>query len=389
MRILRVPIADETRQEVVTKWLGGWARDKIAREVGIGAGTVTSIIANWTNEVGTPTAAALRELSVEIRRAGMSVRECARGLRITRVLSSKMADDEVSGLELFVNKVYDKCKYLNISPERIVELASEIWELSKNMPISQIPSYLTEKLTEKENLENEIKKINTDKSRILEEYNKILQQSDTTNETLEEYKEVLGYLSGFGLGIADLNRLKMALQNGERYNFDINQIVQKISSNQSLEYEEQELQKRLARERDDIYVVRNTNRVIEMDMEQNAAKIKYCNDLSSLGFGLDELIGLKNTIVEITGARYSDSSDSNAINVVKQFFEKVEEFRNLEAKIESLKKEGNGIEEARKLLVNDIRDFIEQSKKNVKEVSDLAIKAIKSAHEDRTDVDSM
>ena len=126
-----------------------------------------------------------------------------------------------------------------------------------------------------------------------------------------------------------------------------------------------------------------------MDMEQNAAKIKYCNDLSSLGFGLDKLIRLKNTIVEITGARDSDSSDSNAINVVKQFFEQIEEFRNLEAKIESLKKEGNGIEEARKLLVNDIRDFIEQSKKNVKEVSDLAIKAIKSAHEDRADVDSM
>lgn len=181
----------------------------------------------------------------------------------------------------------------------------------------------------------------------------------------------------------------MTLKNGERYNFDINQIVQKISSNQSLEYEEQELQKRLARERDDLYVVRNTSRVIEMDMEQNAAKIKYCNDLSSLGFGLDELIGLKNTVVEITGARDSDSSDSNAINVVKQFFEQIEEFRNLEAKIESLKKEVNGIEEARKLLVNDIRDFVEQSKKNVKEVSDLAIKAIKLAHEDRTDVDSM
>lgn len=174
-----------------------------------------------------------------------------------------------------------------------------------------------------------------------------------------------------------------------RYNFDINQIVQKISSNQSLEYEEQELQKRLARERDDLNVVRNTNRVIEMDMEQNAAKIKYCNDLSSLGFGLDEQIRLKNTIVEITAARDSDSSDSNAINIVKQFFEQIEEFRNLEAKIESLKKEQNGIEEARKLLVNDIRDFIEQSKKDVKEVSDLAIKAIKLAHEDRTEVDSM
>ena len=58
----------------------------------------------------------------------MSLRECARGLRIRRVLSSKMADDEVSGLELFVDKVYDKCKYLNTSPERIFEHAREIWE---------------------------------------------------------------------------------------------------------------------------------------------------------------------------------------------------------------------------------------------------------------------
>ena len=177
---MRIPIAEETRQEVITKWLSGWARDKIAGEIGVGAGTVTNIIARWTDEVGIPTAGAIRELSVEIRRADMSIRECARGLRITRVLSSKMVDDEVIGLELFVDKVYNKCKYLNISPDHLVELASEIWELSKNMPTSQIPSYLAEKIKEKESLETEIKKLNTDRSRALEEYNKILQQSDTT-----------------------------------------------------------------------------------------------------------------------------------------------------------------------------------------------------------------
>jgi hypothetical protein len=30
---LRVPIADETRQEVVTKWLGGWARWQMTKLV--------------------------------------------------------------------------------------------------------------------------------------------------------------------------------------------------------------------------------------------------------------------------------------------------------------------------------------------------------------------
>ena len=383
---MRIPIAEETRQEVITKWLSGWARDKIAGEIGVGAGTVTNIIAKWTDEVGIPTAGAIRELSVEIRRAGMSIRECARGLRITRVLSSKMVDDEVIGLELFVDKVYNKCKYLNISPDHLVELASEIWELSKNMPTSQIPSYLAEKMKEKESLETEIKKLNTDRSRALEDYNKILQQSDTTAETLEEYNEVRGYLSGFGLGIADLNRLRLALQNGERHDFDVNQIVQIISRNQSLEYEEQELQKRLAKERDDLSVTKNTSRVIEMDMEQNAAKIKYCDDLSSLGFGFDELRRLKDALVEIAKDRDSGSSVGNATDIVKLFFKQIEEFRNLDSRIESLKKEKNGIEEARKMLIDDMRDFIGQTKKDVKEVSDLAIQAIKMAQEDKRDV---
>ena len=307
------------------------------------------------------------------------------GLRITRVLSSKMVDDEVIRFELFVDKVYNKCKYLNISPDHLVELASEIWELSKNMPTSQIPSHLAEKMKEKESLETEIKKLNTDRSRALEEYNKILQQSDTTGETLEEYNEVRGYLSGFGLGIADLNRLRLALQNGERHNFDVNQIVQIISRNQSLEYEEQELQKRLAKERDDLSVTKNTKRVIEMDMDQNAAKIKYCDDLSSLGFGLDELRRLKDALVEIAKDRDSGSSVGNATDIVKLFFKQIEEFRNLESRIESLKKEKNGIEEARKMLIDDLRDFIGQTKKDVKEVSDLAIEAIKMAQTDKRD----
>ena len=382
---MRIPIAEETRQEVITKWLSGWARDKIAGEIGVGAGTVTNIIAKWTDEVGIPTAGAIRELSVEIRRAGMSIRECARGLRITRVLSSKMVDDEVIRLELFVDKVYNKCKYLNISPDHLVELASEIWELSKSMPTSQIPSHLIEKMKERESLETEIKKFNTDRGRALEEYNKILQQSDTTAETLEEYNEVRGYLSGFGLGIADLSRLRLALQNGERYNFDVNQIVQIISRNQSLEYEEQELQKRLAKERDDLSVTKNTSRVIEMDTDQNAGKIKYCDDLSSLGFGLDELRRLKDALVEIAKDRDSGSSVGNATDVVKLFFKQIEEFRNLESRIESLKKEKNGIEEARKMLIDDLRDFIGQTKKDVKQVSDLAIEAIKMAQTDKRD----
>ena len=161
---MRILISDQTRQEVIAKWLSGWPRDKIAGELGIGAGTVTNIIAKWTDDVGTPTASSVRELSVEIRRAGMTIRDCARGLRFMRVLSGRMENDDIIQIELFVNKVYNKCKYMNISPEYLVEIASEIWELSKIMPISQIPSYVSEKMKVKEDLEIEIRKLNTKRS---------------------------------------------------------------------------------------------------------------------------------------------------------------------------------------------------------------------------------
>jgi hypothetical protein len=380
---LRIPIADETRQEVITKWLSGYARDKIAGEIGVGAGTVTNIIAKWTDEVGTPTAAALRELSVEIRRAGMSIRECARGLRITRVLSSKLADDEVIRLQLFVDKIYNKCKYLNISPDHLVELAREIWELSKNMPASHIPSYLEEKMNEKGRLETEITKLNAEISLLTMDYNRIVHISKTTIEALEEYNEVRGYLSEYGLGPADLHKLMLTLQNLKKYNFDASPFIQKISRNQTLEFEEQELQKTLAKEREELKVIKNTSIILENDMDEYAKKIEYCNDLRSLGYGLDELRSLKNAIFEIAGAKNGSSSTGDSSDVVKLFFERIEEFRNLESSIESLKKEKNGIEESRNMLVNEMRDFIGQTKKDIKQVSDVAIEVIKMAQEDR------
>ena len=95
---------------------------------------------------------------------------------------------------------------------------------------------------------------------------------------------------------------------------------------------------------------------------------------------------LKDALVEIAKDRDSGSSVGNGTDIVKLFFKQIEEFRNLESRIESLKKEKNGIEEARKMLIDEMRDFIGQTKKDVKEVSDLAIQAIKVAQEDKRDV---
>lgn len=384
---MRISIAEETRQEVVTKWLSGWARDKIAGEIGIGAGTVTNIIAQWTNEVGTPTAAALRELSIEIRRTGMGVRECARGLRITRVLSSKMTDDEVSGLELFVDKVYNKCKYLNISPDRLVELASEIWELSKNMPVSQISSYLDEKIREKETLEAKINELNMKREITVIEYNRSLDVAKIRTQELQEFIAVRQYFSKYCLGVNDLHRLTTALLTAEEYRYDIHQIVQSISSNKSLAAEEQDLQRRVLQAHEELKSTQRDKEILLVDMDQKAAKIKYCIDLESMGFGINEFIALKCILVEIAETKNTDSLVTYPTDVVKLLFRKFEELRNVETKVALLREEASRTEELCKSYMDGMKEFMGDMKKDVKEVSDLAIKAIKMAQEGKGNID--
>jgi transposase len=41
------PIDEEIRKKVIQQWFNGLSRDKIAAENNIGAGTVSSIIANY------------------------------------------------------------------------------------------------------------------------------------------------------------------------------------------------------------------------------------------------------------------------------------------------------------------------------------------------------
>jgi hypothetical protein len=49
---------------------------------GLSAGSVTNIVNDWRAEMGFPTADALRELGITLRRLGITPPQCALGFRI-------------------------------------------------------------------------------------------------------------------------------------------------------------------------------------------------------------------------------------------------------------------------------------------------------------------
>jgi hypothetical protein len=73
--------------DVIKKWLEGKSRDQIARELDIGAGTVTGIIKECRK--GDPEFDLLRVLSVKLKNEGMGVEYFAPLVRLREVLEEK------------------------------------------------------------------------------------------------------------------------------------------------------------------------------------------------------------------------------------------------------------------------------------------------------------
>jgi hypothetical protein len=90
-------IPSYTRDHVIRNWLAGEPRDKIASDSKLAAGTVSNIIGNWRHELGYPTADALRQLTIDLKRLGITTTECAVGFRTVNTIKKlglETADEE-------------------------------------------------------------------------------------------------------------------------------------------------------------------------------------------------------------------------------------------------------------------------------------------------------
>lgn len=92
---------------VSQEWIMGKTRDKIASEFKISTGTVSNIISEWKNRIGTFDADSMRELAIGMKKAGSTPIECLRGLRMSNQIEKFGIDPEE--LEYFLNTLYKEC----------------------------------------------------------------------------------------------------------------------------------------------------------------------------------------------------------------------------------------------------------------------------------------
>src|SRR5947199_7195902 len=96
-------IDEHIRRKVIQQWFNGLPRDKIAEENNIGAGTVSSIVANYKVSLEELDFDSIRQLAVEARQHGLNLSELALHFRLYNYFIKSGASENT--IESFITKV--------------------------------------------------------------------------------------------------------------------------------------------------------------------------------------------------------------------------------------------------------------------------------------------
>jgi hypothetical protein len=186
------PLTDKTRGNVVREWILGFPRDSIAEHYGIGAGTVSSIIANYKTGLEELDFDSIRQLAVEARQQGWNFADLASHARLYNYFIKSGASE--NAIESFITKVSSN----DISPDHVIELVYQLHEISKQelIPLDQAPEYIKEKLEEKQTLDEQVKQAEV-----------TLQSKNVSIEAINQYVKLNEELDKHGLSMQDIRKL--------------------------------------------------------------------------------------------------------------------------------------------------------------------------------------
>jgi hypothetical protein len=279
-------IDESIKRKVIQQWISGESRDKIAEDNNIGTGSVSSIIANYKVGLEILDFDSIRQLSIEIKKQGLNWSDLAPHIRLHNFLIKSGASEEK--IELFITNVSST----DISPENLIELVNELFNISKteSIPLDQISSYIEKKLEEKQRIDEQIKEADT-----------TLQSKNANIEAINEHIQLNEELKKYGLSIKDIHKLLNLLVAAKEYRYSPGKIVAKLRSIKSLENKENKL--------------KNSCEMLSKKEAKYKEIIPLANLIWELHISRSELISFKAAVNE-TAETYGLTPSSAALDVI-------------------------------------------------------------------------
>jgi hypothetical protein len=221
------PLTDEqTRGNVIRQWILGFPRDTIAEQNGIGAGTVSNIVATYKVGLEELDFNSIRQLAVEARQHGLNFADLALHFRLYNYFVKSGATLE--DIESFITNVSSS----DIPPEKAVEYVNQLFAVSRehSIPPDQVPNYIEKKLEEKQRIDEQVK-----------EADATLQSKNVSIEAINEHIQLNEELRKYRLSTKDIHRLVNLLLAAKEYRYSPEKIVAKLRNVKRLENKENKL----------------------------------------------------------------------------------------------------------------------------------------------------
>jgi hypothetical protein len=317
-------ISNSTRSIVIQKYLQGKSRDDIARDCGLGAGTVSNIIAGWKANLDQYEVEDLRELGVNLKKSAITPAQCARGSKIISMLERLGVNED--NFENFISSIYLQCTRIDdLAPHKIASYLEDLIAFSKTVPFSQIEQHIDEKKNERTKLEDykrdlisQIQKLQKEEASSKTRRDAALYNEKTTNEEIESFIDLKTELKIYGLDFAkDIPEFVQLVDSIKEGGFDVNKVLSPYQDSVLLDIKH----KIFSRQINDV-----SNTILKL--EQNVSFLRNMeslhaqrmdDELESIGFGLNKLRVLRNTIREIAA-----ENNTSSTMAVEEFFKSLE-----------------------------------------------------------------
>jgi hypothetical protein len=140
---------------------------------------------------------------------------------------------------------------------------------------------------------------------------------------------------------SDLSKVVNLINNSRLLGFDPNQIVLHLANIADLEERERQLLDSIKRAHDEHEMCKRNMKITFKEIEENKTLLETFNPLDSMGFGLEELVNIRNMASELEAANHNIPRDSldDKRYLVKIVLDRLRETQFLKKDIESLEQE--------------------------------------------------
>ena len=285
-------LPNDLKSLVIQEWLKGVQRDNIAGDNGLSAGSVTNIVNEWRDALGFSAADELRELAVTLKKIGITAAQCATGFRVAMMMSRLGVIE--NSFESFMIDVYKRGNNLGLTPERIASYLTNLIEFSKTVPFSQISEFIQQKAEQKKDLEQEIqmlndqiKKLNEEKSISEARRASALHEENRTTAELKSYSDSKKELGRYGIHIDDdVLKFVKVVHGISQQGYDVGKVIKEFSDLESLKSEHWSYQASIPNLKKNYDDLNQKYSMLEQSMNSCDQALSLYNELRSMGFGL-------------------------------------------------------------------------------------------------------